>query len=96
VRNRGTIGDYLYGIFRDYVPEGIARSKVIWDISTVASVVNPSWFESDLHPAPILLDDVTWGPVDPARHPIRIVRHIDRDAVYGDLFSKLERAARQA
>jgi len=96
VRNRGTIGDYLYGIFRDYVPEGIARSKVIWDISTVASVVNPSWFESDLRPAPVLLDDVTWGPVDPDRHPIRIVRHIDRDAVYGDLFSKLERAARQA
>jgi purine nucleosidase len=96
VRGRGAIGDYLFSIYREYVPGSHAKSKVIWDISTVASVVNPAWIESDLHPAPVLLDDVTWGPVDPSRHLIRIVRHIDRDGVYGDLFAKLHRATQPA
>ena len=92
VRGRGVIGDYLYGLYRDYVSASFAKSKVIWDISTVAYAVNAAWMESDLHPSPVLLPDVTWGPVDPSRHPVRIIRHIDRDAVYGDLFAKLERA----
>jgi inosine-uridine nucleoside N-ribohydrolase len=92
VRGQGVIGDYLYGLYRDYVSESVAHSKVIWDISTVAYAVNSAWMESDLHPSPVLLPDVTWGPVDPNRHPVRIIRHIDRDAVYGDLFAKLRRA----
>ena len=93
VRGRGVIGDYLYGIYRDYVPESLAHSKVIWDISTVAYLAAPGSMQSELHPAPVLLPDVTWGTVDDSRHPIRIIRHIDRDAVYGDLFSRLARAS---
>jgi inosine-uridine nucleoside N-ribohydrolase len=89
VRGRGEIGDYLFRTYQDYVSDSYARSKVIWDISTVAYVVNPGWMATDLHPSPVLLPDITWGPVDPARHPVRIVRHINRDAVYADLFTKL-------
>jgi purine nucleosidase len=94
VQGRGEIGDYLYRTYRDYVSDGHARSKVIWDISTVGYMVNPGWMASDLRPSPVLLDDVTWGPEEPERHPVRIIRHINRDAVFGDLFTKLAKATR--
>jgi len=85
----GAIGGYLVSIFRDYVSDRFAASKVIWDISTVAYAVHPGWMASELRPSPVLCPDATWGPVCQDRHPVRIIRHIDRDAVYGDLFSKL-------
>lgn len=89
VKGRGEIGDYLYQIFRDYREDHYAASKVIWDISAVAYLVNPEWITTDLVPSPVLRDDVTWGEVDPARHVVRTARHVDRDGVFGDLFAKL-------
>ncbi|MHB9031716.1 MAG: nucleoside hydrolase [Anaerolineae bacterium] len=95
VKGRGAIGDYLYTTYRDYMGDAFARSKVIWDISAVAYMVNPHWMAADLRPSPVLRDDITWGPVDESRHPVCIVRHLDRDAIFGDLFRLLaEQAAR--
>lgn len=90
VKGRGRIGDYLYGIFEAYHPDHYAYSKVIWDISTVAYVNNPDWVPTELRPAPILRDDGTWAPEDARRRPIRQAYDINRDAVFGDLFRKLE------
>lgn len=92
VKGQGAVGDYLYGIYEAYMDDHYARSKVIWDISSVAYMINPDWLPSELRPSPVLQDDLTWGPEDPARHPVRIVRHVNRDAVFGDLFRKLEAA----
>jgi len=93
VKGRGEIGDCLYGLFRDWrysrLEDHYAASWHIWDIGTVAYLVNPRWIMTDLVPSPILQDDVTWGEVDPARHLIREARHVDRDAVFGDLFVRL-------
>jgi purine nucleosidase len=89
VKGRGPIGDYLYGIFEAYQPDHYARSKVIWDISTVAYLNNPDWVPTELRPSPILRDDATWAPEDPRRHPIRQAYDVDRDAIFGDLFRKL-------
>lgn len=44
-----------------------------------------------LVPTPILTDDIKWGE-DPNRHPMRLMRFIYRDAVLGDMFSKLQKA----
>jgi inosine-uridine nucleoside N-ribohydrolase len=89
VKGRGAIGDYLYTTYREFMDDTIARSKVIWDISAVAYMVNAKWMAASLCPSPVLRDDITWGPEDSARHPVRIVQHIDRDAVFGDLFRLL-------
>ena len=94
VKGRGPIGDYLYGILEAYHPDHYARSKVIWDISTVAYLNNPDWVPTELRPSPILREDVTWAPEDPGRHPIRQAYDVDRDAIFGDLFRKLEARAR--
>jgi purine nucleosidase len=92
VKGQGAVGDYLYSIYEDYLDDHYARSKVIWDISAVGYMVNPEWLASDLLPSPVLQDDITWGPDDAARHAVRIVRHVNRDAIFGDLFRKLEGA----
>ncbi len=93
VAGRGAIGDYLFGIYKDFVPAERARSKVVWDISTVAYLNNPSWVPTELAPSPILRDDVTWGPVDTARHMVRVATDVRRDAVFADLFRLLDEHA---
>ncbi|MDR2403919.1 MAG: nucleoside hydrolase [Spirochaetaceae bacterium] len=66
----------------------IAWSRIIWDISTVAYVLNPNWSATRLVPSPILGDDMTWKQ-DRARHPIRYCSYVSRDHIFGDLFAKL-------
>ena len=43
VQGRGRVGDYLVQIFKDYSSDHFAWSKVIWDISATAYLVNPAW-----------------------------------------------------
>jgi purine nucleosidase len=62
---------------------------VLWDISGIAYLNNPDWVPSEVRSSPVLLDDVTWGPADPARHPFRVAVDLDRDRIYGDLFRRL-------
>ena len=89
VKGQGEIGDYLYQIFREYFEEHYARSKVLWDISTIAYLLQPQWVPSEIRPSPVLRDDVTWGPEDASRHPFRVATDLNRDRIYGDLFRKL-------
>jgi hypothetical protein len=89
VQGRGAIGDYLYQIFDEYFDEHYARSKVLWDISAIAYLLEPGWVPSEVRPSPILRDDVTWAPEDASRHPFRVATDLNRDRIYGDLFRKL-------
>ncbi|MDD2958446.1 MAG: nucleoside hydrolase [Lachnospiraceae bacterium] len=67
----------------------LSPTRIIWDISTVAYMINPTWCPSALVPTPYLTDDIRWAE-DKKRHPMRLVRFIYRDAVFGDMFSKLQ------
>lgn len=89
VKGRGAIGDYLYETYRNCHDDHFAYSRVIWDISAVAFMNDPSWTPTRIEPSPVLRDDITWGPNDPARHPVRIAYRMNRDAIFRDLFSKL-------
>ena len=93
VKGQGAIGDYLFDIFLDYQKNPYAWSKVIWDISTVAWLVNASWIPTVLEHSPILTSQLTWS-LDRSRHLMRSATRANRDAVFGDLFRKLESAAR--
>jgi inosine-uridine nucleoside N-ribohydrolase len=85
---RSGVADYLVGITRDYVGGGLARSKVIWDIVTVAWMVEPAWAPTELVHAPLLTDGLTYS-ADRSRHLMRVGVHVERDAVFADLFRKL-------
>ena len=82
----------------DYGDEGapktdsmLSPSRIIWDISTVGYAVNPNWCPSTLVPTPRLTQNLKWE-LDDARHEMRLVRFIYRDALLGDMFSKLQKA----
>jgi inosine-uridine nucleoside N-ribohydrolase len=91
VSGRGAIGDYLVEIVKGYHEDHMGWSKVIWDVSTIAYLLNPDWVPTELVHSPILTDQVTWS-VDRSRHLIRYANFIHRDPIFRDLFRKLESA----
>ena len=100
VKGRSRIGDYLFNEFiefRQAATKGKSAnypwSKVIWDISTVAWVVEPKWIPSRLVPSPLLTDDLQWKQ-QPGRHLIRVATSLQRDPVFNDLFGKLANSGR--
>ena len=88
VQGQGKIGDYLVEIFKAYHSDHFAWSKVIWDISATAYLINPKWVPTEIVHTPILTDAVTWS-FDNSRHFMRIATGVNRDAIFRDLFQKL-------
>ncbi|MCC6859473.1 MAG: nucleoside hydrolase [Bryobacterales bacterium] len=100
VKGRSRLGDYLFGQFLDYArvhtqgrEAAYPWSKVIWDISVVAWMVDPRWIPSSLVPSPVLTGDFRWSR-KPGRHLIRVATNVSRDPVFHDLFEKLARSGR--
>lgn len=90
VAGRGAIGDYLLEIFKDYRKDHFGWSKVLWDMTAVAWVVNAKWLPSDLVHSPIVTDNYTFS-FDNSRHFIRSVNFVHRDPIFRDFFTKLEK-----
>lgn len=91
LKGKGEIGDYLVQILKDYHQDHYAWSKVIWDISAVAYLIDPSWFKTEVRSTPILTDELTYR-FDDARPPYRVATYVRRDPVYKDMFRKIEKA----
>ncbi len=89
----GAIADYLVEIVRGYSDDHFAWSKVIWDISATAWLIEPAWVPTHLIHSPILTDRVTWS-CDAGRHLIRQATCVKRDPIFRDLFTKLRAANR--
>tara|TARA_B100000470_G_C19783402_1_gene388738 strand:+ start:170 stop:1099 length:930 start_codon:yes stop_codon:yes gene_type:complete len=89
IQGQGEIGNYLAEIFKNYHKDHFGWSKVIWDLSATAYVINPNWISTHLTHSPILTDQFTWS-VDTSRHMIRVARSVSRDRVFSDLFTKLK------
>ncbi len=92
VAGQGAIGDYLLEIFKDYRKDHFGWSKVLWDMTAVAWVIDARWCPSDLVHSPIVTDNYTLS-FDQSRHLIRTVKHIHRDPIYRDFFTKLKKRA---
>ena len=84
----GRVGDYLCQIFQEYRPDSFGASSVIWDISTIAWLINPAWVPTDLVHSPILTDQATWS-FDRSRHFARVANFVHRDPVFRDMFGKI-------
>jgi inosine-uridine nucleoside N-ribohydrolase len=90
VAGRGAIGDYLLEIFKAYREDHFGWSKVLWDMTAVAWLINARWLPSDLVHSPIVTDNHTLS-VDRSRHFIRTVHFVHRDGIFRDFFTKLEK-----
>lgn len=84
----GRIGEYLYETYRNCAADHYAYSRVIWDISVIAWLINPEWAPSHLTQSPRISEDGRWS-IDASRHLIRYVRFIHRDPVFRDLFRRI-------
>jgi len=93
VAGRGAIGDYLLEIFKDYRKDHFGWSKVLWDMTAVAWLINHRWLPSELVHSPIVTDNYTFS-VDRSRHLIRVVSFVHRDPIFRDFFTKLEKQPR--
>lgn len=65
-------------------------TRVIWDVTAVAWLLDASFMKDMLVHSPIPEYDDRYS-FDQHRHFIRYVYHIDRDALFEDLFKKLSR-----
>jgi len=92
VGGQGAIGDYLLQIFKDYHKDHFAWSKVLWDMTAVAWVINQRWLPSNLVHSPIVTDNYTFS-FDQSRHLIRCVYFVQRDPIFRDFFTKLQKRA---
>ncbi len=85
---RGDIGDYLLEIFKGYRQDHFGWSKVLWDMTAVAWMINDKWLPSDLDNSPILNENYTYS-FDRSRHLMRVVKFVHRDPIFRDFFTKL-------
>ncbi|MCP5113582.1 MAG: nucleoside hydrolase [bacterium] len=96
LKGKSKIADYLFDIFVEYAREhnrdpSHPYSKVIWDISAIAWLIDPNWITTKLTPSPILAENLEWKH-DTTRHKVRVATHVNRDAIFADLFKKLVNA----
>jgi purine nucleosidase len=88
VKGKGPVGDFLFETYKDCREDHFGASRVIWDISTIAYLINQEWVPTQLIHSPILSADFHWS-MDASRHFIRYAYAIHRDNVFTDLFRKL-------
>ena len=92
VAPHGELGAFLASRFKEMRADHFAWSRVLWDVATIAWLLDPAWVPSELVPSPVVTDQVTWS-VDRRRHPIRCASFVHRDPIFRDLFRKLAAAA---
>lgn len=90
IHGRNAISDFLYQRFMEYSSDHFAWAKEIWDISTVAYLLNPDWLPTHLQPAPVLTEDLRYLPTPSERHAIRVAWYLHRNPIFRDLFTKLQ------
>jgi len=88
LKGKSPVGTYLTEIVSNYTEDSFAWSKVIWDISAIAYLINSDWVPTNLVHSPVLTDHKTWS-FNQSRHFIRCATELNRDAIFADLFRKL-------
>ncbi|NIS81976.1 MAG: nucleoside hydrolase [Anaerolineales bacterium] len=109
IQGQGAIGDYLAETFKAYNDDHFGWSKEIWDVVAIAYLINSAWIPSFITSSPMVTEQppanepgqnpypwekyhLTWS-FDYSRHSIRCAYYVDRDPIFRDLFTKLERFA---
>ena len=86
--NKSELCNYLISRFYNDGYHVIQESRVIWDISVIAYMINKKWFETKQISCPNVRDDTSYETTD-NRHNITFVTKLDRNKIYEDLFNKL-------
>ncbi len=95
IGNCGEIGKYLCQIFknfnviyRDNKNDEIGESKVLWDMSAVAYVLNKDWFVCKEISCPKILKDLSYKQTK-GKRKVNFVMDMNRHKIYQDFFLKM-------
>ena len=91
LKGKNKLCDYLYNLIigeMEYWGGGETASRILWDVTAVAWLLDESFMLSCLDHSPIPEYD-SYYSFSKSRHFIRYVYHIYRDPIFKDLFSKL-------
>lgn len=94
---RNPVCDFLYERFCEYSQDHHAWAKEIWDVATIAWLLDESWVPSRLTASPRLVGEwdmraggrLVFEP-DPRRHLMRECWFLHRNPIFRDLFAKLQ------
>ncbi len=91
----GEIGEYLCQIFknckrayRENENDEIGESKVLWDLSAVAYLLNKDWFTCKQISCPKILKDLSYKQTK-GKHKVNFVMDMNRHKIYQDFFLKM-------
>ena len=88
LENKSKLCNYLIERFYNDGYHDVQESRVIWDISVIAYMINKNWFETKQISCPNIRMDTSYEVTD-NRHNITFVTKLDRNKIYEDLFNKL-------
>jgi len=97
IAGRNPVCDFLYERFCEYSADHFAYGKELWDVATIAYLLDERWTPSRLTPSPRLMGEWQIGvggqlyfESAPERHLIREVWFLRRNPIFRDLFIKLQ------
>ena len=88
LENKSKLCNYLIERFYNDGYHCVQESRVIWDISVIAYMINKNWFETEQVSCPNIREDTSYEITD-NKHNITFVTKLDRNKIYADLFNKL-------
>lgn len=88
LENKSELCNYLLDKFYNDGYHGIQESRVIWDISVIAYMINKKWFETQVISCPNITEDTSYELTE-NNNKIKFVTKLDKVEIYEDLFEKL-------
>ena len=88
LENKSELCNYLIEKFCNDGYHEFQESRVIWDISVIAYMINKKWFTRKMLSCPNIKDDTSYEMTNDS-HSVTFIKKLDRDNIYKDLFKKL-------
>lgn len=88
LKDKSKLCNYLCSRFYNDGTYGIQTTRVIWDISAIAYLINKEWFEEMQINCPNIKDDTSYE-LNTENHLITMVNFLNVDLILKDLFEKL-------
>ena len=88
LENKSELCNYLIERFYDDGYHDVQESRIIWDISVIAYMINKNWFATKEISCPNIREDTSYEATN-NKNTITFVTKLDRDKIYEDLFKKL-------
>ncbi len=88
LRGKNDLCNYLCDIVASYTTKPYGWSKVVWDVTAVATITMPEAFEMVSIPRPYVTVEGRYA-FNAARPSYVYIRKLRRDPIYADLFGKL-------